>query len=230
VALRGKSWSATPPVANQEALAAGAKFTGQLEALTAEPTVTHMVLLIPSIKALILCTSADVEEGKIINTNEGLIKVKFLGCQFRQQLGEKEGEEIKSCPINAGAGIVATAKFLPKLHEIAAGVNELFLLFEGDPTTSAIATLKLGAECAFGASVDITGSVVALVKEGNVQQITKLITFSEAIQKLFQIRNEKGEFVEGDRLLFGTAEAFIDGNATASLIGLNHQNLNWSTV
>src|SRR4051812_25039892 len=62
--VAGKILVGNPPVATQEALATNAQFTGQLEALTTEPTVTHMVLLIPSIKALILCTSADVEEGK----------------------------------------------------------------------------------------------------------------------------------------------------------------------
>jgi hypothetical protein len=226
-----------------EALATGATFTGQIESLTGTSPV-HMVLLIPGIKANILCAGSDVIEGKLISTNEGLLKFKYLGCVYRQRIGAKEeeegkeGAEIKTCTITdsegKAGGIIVTTVFLPKLHEVSPGVSELYVLFEGEPIkgggTEALATVKTtGAECPLPASAAITGSVVGLVKNGNIEEVTKLVSFTDAIQLLFQIRNEKNEFVQGDRLLFGANEAILDGNVTASLTGI-HVGITWSVI
>ena len=60
-----------------------------------------------------------------------------------------------------------------------------------------------------------------------MEQSTKLITFSEPIQRLFQERDAGDHFMAGDQLLFGANEAFVDGNATLSLGG-THTNIPWS--
>lgn len=203
-------------------------FTGQLEALTGAPTIVHLVFLIPGLSLDLLCTSMDIEEGKILTESEALLKAKLLGCVWVSLLEGKE-TELKSCKIKGNA-ITIAVKLLPKLHEDGLGNVELYLLFEGDQAASKVGTIENeGEECALGAAIPIAGSAVALVKEGSVEQITKLYSFSEAVQLLFQERNKEGAFVAGDRLLVANSEAFLDGNVTLSLTG-THVNKTWSVV
>lgn len=214
-------------VEGSTALAVNTTFAGQLEALTGKTTV-HMVLLIPERHLIILCVSADTEEGKILAEDEALLKVKFLGCTIIL-LAEGKEEELAGCKLKENA-LTLTTKILPKLHEVAKGEIELYLLFEGDPAASPLGKGEYeGKECATLPEAVITGSAVALVKEGNMEQLTKLFTFSEEIQLLFQERDKEGKFVAGDRLLFGGFEAFLEGNATVTLTG-SHINKKWSII
>lgn len=228
----------------QEGLATNATFTGQIERLVQPTGAVHMVLLVGT-NISILCGSTDVLEGKLISTNEGLLKFRYLGCVYRQQIGlkeeeeGKEGKELAGCTVEESegkgkGGILVTTVFLPKKHEIAAGVFELFVLFEGEPNKEGgkepLATVYVGGteECVLKHGlVAITGSVVGL-QNGNLEEPTKLVSFNDAIQLLFQIRNAKNEFTEGDRLLYGTTEAILDGNITTSLTGVNHTGVAWA--
>ncbi len=208
-------------------LAVNRTFTGQLEQLTGKSTV-HLVFLIPALSLDLLCTSMDIEEGKILTESEALLKAKLLGCTWVSLLGEKE-TELKSCAIK-GKAITIAVKLLPKLHEDGLGNVELYLLFEGDQAGGKVATVEVeGEECALGQAIPISGSAVALVKEGSVEQVTKLYTFSEEIQLLFQERTKEGAFVAGDKLTVANSEAFLDGNVTLSLTG-THVNKTWSVV
>jgi len=80
-------------------------------------------------------------------------------------VGEKE-EEVKGCKIPAGT-IVATALFLPKLHQSDGVVVDLYLLFEGDPAKSTIATVEFesGKGCALplksGYSRNVTQATIS---------------------------------------------------------------------
>jgi hypothetical protein len=207
------------------ALSIGRTFTGQLEQLTDKTTV-HLVFLIPSANLDLLCTSMDIEEGKILSETEALLKAKLLGCAWINLIEGKE-TELTACQI-AGKAITIAVKILPRLHDDGLGNVELYLLFEGDSTNN-IGTIKNeGEECALGPNAQIEGSAVALVKEGSVEQVTKLYSFSEAIQLLFQER-VGGAFVAGDQLKVLNSEAFLDGNVTVSLTG-SHVNKKWSVI
>jgi hypothetical protein len=211
-------------VEGQFTLSTGRTFTGQLEQLTGKATV-HFVYAVPALNVALLCTSADVEEGKILSPFEALVKLKLLGCTVVQtnEKGE-ETEELKSCKPKNGT-VIFWLYLLPRLHE-----NELFILTDGDLQNekgeSIIGTLEYGEECALGENVPITGSIVGQVKEGSVEQVTKLFEFSDLITFLFQQRSG-GMYVAGDRLRFGANEAFPRGNLTLSLTG-SHINKKWS--
>src|SRR5215475_3974929 len=56
-------------VEGQPSLSTGATFAGQLEQLTGKTTV-HFVFAIPTSSVIYLCTSLDVEEGKILSQFE----------------------------------------------------------------------------------------------------------------------------------------------------------------
>jgi hypothetical protein len=208
------------------ALAVNATFAGQLEGLTPNEPV-HMVLRVPDLFVLILCVSADTEEGKILAEDEALVKVKFLGCTVISLIEEEE-KELSSCKLKENA-LVITTKILPKIHENDKSEAELYLLFEGDPVNTALGKVEYaGKECALSEAI-LSGSAVALVKEGSTEQLTKLLTFSEDTQLLFQERNKEGKFVAGDRLLFGNLEAYLSGSATVTLTG-SHINKKWSLI
>jgi hypothetical protein len=214
-------------VEGSTALAVNTTFAGQLEALTGKTTV-HMVLWVPEQRLVILCVSADTEEGKILGEEEALVKVKFLGCEIKLLVEGKE--EPSGCKFKENA-LTLTTKILPKVHENQKeGVAELYLLFEGDPAGAALGEGEyVGEGCGALPEAHITGSAVALIKEGSTEQLTKLFTFSETIQLLFQERNKENKFVAGDRLLFGGFDAYLEGNATLSLTG-THINKKWSVI
>jgi hypothetical protein len=83
-------------------------------------------------------------------------------------------------------------------------------------------TISFAETCAIGEEVDLKGSVVGLVDNGN-EAVEHLITFSEAIQKLFQVSGQ------GDKLLFGNAEAFVTGSGIA-VLDLEHIGKNWGVI
>lgn len=171
----------------------------------------------------------DITEGKILTDSEALLKAKLLGCVVLVFVGEEEKEEeSKVCSV-AGKAIEITVKLLPKLHQSDGGVVDLYLLFEGDAASEWGETEIEGELCPFAeAEIPIAGSAVAKVKEGSVEQITKLYTFAEDVQLLFQERKD-GQFVAGDRLFVMGQEAYVEGNVTVSLTGSHILN-NWSII
>ncbi len=191
------------------ALSVGVTFTGEQEGAGK--------LKVPGRNLTILCQKGDVQEGKVLKENEALGKVLFLECTANN-LADTEPLPCTTHSTGQENGkILATAIILPKLHE-----TELYLLFEPDgPAGTFFTTIELlGAECPLPIKNNISGSVVALVDNGN-EALTHLITFSEAIQKLFQV----GE--AGDHLKFGTFESYIEASANVTLNG-THVNKKWS--
>lgn len=197
------------------ALSVNRTFTGQLEALTGSSTV-HIAFLVPALNMTLLCASMDITEGRILSETEALLEAELLGCVVLILVEGKESES-KTCQVNENA-IEIAVKLLPKLHE-----GELYLLFEGDQSSEVGTVLIEGAKCTLPEEFVISGSAVALVKEGSVEQVTKLYTFSEPIQLLFQVGGV------GDKLFVGGSEAFIDGNVTVSLTG-SHILTPWSVI
>jgi hypothetical protein len=174
-------------------------------------------LLVPGRNLTILCQKGDVQEGKILKENEALAKVLFLECTAHN-LADTEALPCTTHSTGQETGkILVTATVLPKLHE-----SEQFLLFEPDgPAGTLFTTIELlGAECPLPIKNNISSSVVALVDNAN-EAVQHLITFSEAIQKLFEV----GE--AGDHLKFGTFESYIDASAIVALIG-SHEGKVWS--
>jgi len=168
----------------------------------------------------------DVEEGKILSQFEALAKLRLLGCAVFQ--ANEKGEETKELPACKPKDneYIFSVIILPRLHE-----SELFLLFEGDQQNAKgetiIGTIEFGEECSLGESLLIRGEFVGRVNEGSVEQVTKLVEFSDLITSLFQERSG-GIFVSGDRLRFGNTEEFPRGNLTLSLTGTQHIGKKWS--
>ncbi len=220
-------------VEGSTALSVSRTFTGAQEG-------SHGLLLVEGRNLTILCSTGKLLEGKVLTESEALVKVLFEGCttwEFNLSktipcvVAEKEEEPAGSEKFVGKEMITATALILPKLHEVSAGVSELYLLFEGDPATAAFTKFILGGkECPLPKNTEVKGSVVALVTEGSTEQVQKLLTFSDPIQLLFQKRDAgTNKFLEGDRLLYGTFESFIDGSATAELTG-SHVGKLWSVI
>ena len=182
---------------------------------TLEGTGLAGILLIGSKNAYVSCTTGDVK-GKGLAANEVLVEVTFLGCKA---FTDTTKAELKACPVLGEPGkeeIKAIGIALPKLHG-----GELFVLFENEPG-QLFAEIKFGPECGIGVKVKISGSVVALVDNGN-STIDHLLTFSEPIQKLFQVG------AAGDHLLYGAAESYITGEAHVHLTGI-HTGCTWAVL
>lgn len=182
-------------------LVAGTEFAG---------TSLHGILLIGLKNAYILCPDGEIK-GKGLSASEILVEVLYLSCKA---FSDSTKAELGACPIlgePTKEDIKATAIGLARLHENAAHEVELYVLFEGEPDGLGgrlpIAVVLFGPECGIGVKVKITGSVVALVDNGNAA-VDHLITFSDAIQLLFQVNGV------GDKLLYGANEAFIAGPST----------------
>jgi hypothetical protein len=195
------------------------------EALATEVPIVGAVLasklLIASKNAYIECIGGTIKAGsKIKNSSEALAVVLFEGCATFE---DKTKAVIAACDIlgepTSTGKIEAIGVALPKLHE-----GELYVLFEPEPERS-FATIKFGEECGIGVKVNISGSFVGKVDNGN-EASDHLISFTEAIQKLFQFNGV------GDKILYGSAEAFVEGVVHLSLGGENpaHKGKNWSVV
>lgn len=170
-------------------------------------TVGPGKLLVEGRKLEIKCTKGEVLEGKFLNESEALAKVVFEGCKA---FVHKTGEPITTCIIKDKVlgleKIKALGIGIAKKHE-----NNPYVLFKQDGEEPfAIIEFEAGKGCALPLVNKVTGSVVA---ESSAAAIEPTLTFNEGVQKLFQVGTE------GDKLLFGTFEAFVEGKATLKLTG-----------
>ena len=180
-------------------------------------------LIIPKKNAYVECKKGKVTTGTGISETEVLAVVRFEECKTFEL---STGNALTFCPVLGEPSketIDATAIALPKLHE-----SKLFILFEPE-VGKLFAEIKFGAECGIGVKVKIGGTGVVAEVDNGLSQNIHTITFSEAIQRLFQKRNAKDEFEAGDQLLYGAVEAFLVGSATVELAG-THINRPWSVV
>lgn len=192
--------------------------------LVAGTTITgtglHGILLIASKNAYILCETGDVVEAKGLSLTEVLAVVRFLKCVARNHT---TNALLAACPVEGENAlgekgtIDANALGIAKLHE-----GKSFVLFVGHGPEQLFATVKFGPECGIGVKVKVSGSVVAEV-DNNESKTEHLLTFSEAIQKLFQVNGV------GDKLSYGSAESFVNGVAHVTLSGA-HTSCTWAVV
>jgi hypothetical protein len=216
----GKAGSFT--VLGSGPLAVGTKFTGKLKALTGTE-LTHSVLLVPGRSIQILCSAAHVTEGKIISTTEALAVLEYLECLTFNN----GGEHIVNCkiddptnPLIQDRTILVKALILPKLHEdLATKTQKLYVLIEPDGEFLVAFLYEKGKGCALPHETFLQGSIIAEAKE--LEEGKKwLLTLNEAIQKLFLVNlGGTPPVIHGDRLLFGTFDAYIDANAMVELTG-----------
>jgi hypothetical protein len=168
-------------------------------------------LLVPGRNLTIECKKGEVLEGKLVSTTEATGTVLFKECAAL--VLSKETEEVAGCIVTNGKDITANAVVLAKLHG-----GELFLLFEPAPG-KIFTTLEFesGKGCALPLKNEVKGTLAAL-DDKPIEEVTHLILFSQSIQKLL-----------GDKLLFGTFESFVDGDADLSLLG-THLGCKWSVL
>ncbi len=191
-------------VLGSSALVAGATFGG---------TALHGILLIGTKNAYILCTEGHIT-GKGLSASEILVEVLYLGCEA---FNDTTKALLAACPIE-NKDIKATAIGKAKLHE-----GKPYILFESEKEKVFAEVKFTGGECGIGVTVKVSGSVVAEVDNLNAAA-DHLITFSEAIQKLFQVSGV------GDKLLYGAAEAFIAGPSAAVPTTVAHVKLTGTHV
>lgn len=194
-------------VEGSSALVIGAKFVGVQEGAGK--------LLIAAKNAFVECKKGKVTSGEGVSESEVKAVVLFEECATFED--KSPFNALTACNVigePASTGKVE-AKGVGKaiLHE-----GKLYVLLSGAP----FATIKFGPECGIGVKVEVKGSVVAEVDNGE-EKLTHLLTFSEAIQKLFQVGGV------GDKLLYGASEAFINASATVELTE-KHAGKVWSVV
>ncbi len=185
-------------VLGSSALVAGTTFSG---------TLLHFIKLVGSKNAYILCTEGHIT-GKGISESEILFEILLLGCKA---FNDTTKAELTACPVEETK---FTGIGKAKLHE-----GKLYILFQNE-NEKVFEEDIFGPECGIGIKVKLTGSFVGEVDNGNAAN-DHLITFSEAIQKLFQVNGV------GDKLLYGNAEAFIIGVAHLHPTGA-HPNCTWA--
>lgn len=174
-------------------------------------------LLVAGRNLYIECFNTVLQNLKFLSDTEGLVSLLFQGCK---PFVHKTGAPVEGCSLPSEQ-FTATARFLAKKHE-----SKPYFLFEADPpaTSLGIIEFKSGTGCPLPLKNELKGSVVAEASAG--EQKIQLLTFSEAIQKLFQVG-----FLSpvGDKLSFGTFEAFLNGSWTMSLLG-THGNCTFGIV
>lgn len=186
-------------ILESSALVAGAELTG---------TLLDSVKLAPSKNFYILCSSGDIT-GKGLSATEILFTILLLGCKTFNDLTKAE---LLACPIlgvPSKEEITFTGIGKAKLHEGA-----LFIFFDTEKEKP-FEEIKFGEECILGTKVKLAGTLAALVDNGN-SAVDHLLIFSEPIQKLL-----------GGKILFGTAEQFLIGEAHVHLTG-THTNCAWA--
>lgn len=207
-------------------------------------------LLIPAKNAEIACENAFLETGAFIeneyeNWKTGVMKkgghghgtVLFLNCKVWEINAAAElVKELTACT-NALPALAAeptnhhiTAKglLLLKRHEGSTYVvaeplvNSKAGAEANEKLTSAFTTLKFGGTCSLPETVNITGGVVAKASAtDSVTQVLNVDTFSAA--------GKTEQTLLGAKLKFGASEAFIQGEAKATLSGAG-AGLNWGAM
>jgi hypothetical protein len=170
-------------------------------------------LLVPG-RVDILCTSGTAT-GEFHNESDVLVEATFSGCTPWQPVTVLGASHVTKVACTVAQPIVAKALGKPRLHnggkyvllEGTAGANQLFA-----------SVLLEGPECPLTKHNEVKGSVVAQIDNSDTTEPTLL--FSHTIQKLFQIGT-----TEGDRLKFGTLEAYVDGEAKGKLTDAAHVGL-----
>ncbi len=134
--------------------------------------------------------------------SNGAILITRIHLACKALNSAKETEEISGCNIAHEKTITEKALLLPRKHE-----GKPYVLGEQE-TGQLFTTIEFesGKGCALPLKNEVKGTFGAQASEGEV--VKQTLTFSEAIQKLL-----------GDKLLFGTFEAFEDASLTIELTG-----------
>jgi hypothetical protein len=154
-------------------------------------------------KVEILCTEIKFVGAKLHESGRGTGKVHVEGC-----ITKLNGTVAAACkPKSPGAslGLIETnaLELLIKLHELSLGVKDGVL--EVKPAVAGLfLTLELGASCAIGNKINISG--VGFMKDCQNEGLV------DKVEHLF----EEGPL---SALLFGANPATIDGSAWAFLAG-----------
>lgn len=167
-------------------------------------------ILVPARNMDIKCTHGHVTEGKFLNNDtEALVSLLFLGCK---PFEHKSTVLIPNCFIedvlnSLDQRILATAIGLPRKH-----ANKLFVLFDPDGVKFiGEVRFEAGQGCVLPNANQLTGNPIGELLPN--EPIEQLVTFSEAIQKLFQVGDT------GDRFKFGLFEAYLTGSYKLRLTG-----------
>jgi hypothetical protein len=168
------------------------------------------VFLIPNAGIEIYCGAGITEEGKLLSSNEGLVKFLYGACDVY----EHNGAAKVPCEIIPNKQFGLKAKFLPILHG-----GKLFVLFEPDGgSTFGDVTFKNNGLCPLELLYSISGSFSAEVESG--EKVVRLLELTEKIQKL-----------TGDVAKFGAYEMFFKfpSGWIFELTGL-HLDCQWGIV
>jgi hypothetical protein len=178
-------------------------------------------LLVPGRGFDILC-EVGIVKGEFASESEaheifGVPAAQFSKCTTWVNVvpGLEHKEKIPCTvaePIQVTQGIA-----LPKKHESAP-----YVLLE-EKGGVAFTTIKFVKDeiCPLPLSNTVTGSTVGkVINSGTVQPS---IEFNEKIQKLFQSRDPKtGKFISGDKLNYGTFDAYVDAFFLVRLTDAEH--------
>jgi len=153
----------------------------------------------------ILCTEIKIKAGLLHLLGRLTGKIHLEGC-----ITKKNGVEEAACkPKTPGAnlGLIETEKLegLLKLHTLSPTVKDDVLQLLPENAKNVYLPLELGATCAFGNKVDVTGTL--FLKDGQ----NKLL--SEEVKHLFE------EFPPLTKLLFGANPMTMDGSFWTLLEG-----------
>jgi hypothetical protein len=176
---------------------------------TATPTGT-LTLTVPGLLRL-TCTTLKIKDGTIkVGTDENSAEsLIFGGCS----VDGPSGEALPGCTVkNVGgtAGTIATSSLTSTLVNVG---EEGYITFK--PTGTNFVEIRVeGSPCAPEGTYKVTGTAATTIEspKPGVLQTTASIVASEAVQK-----------AAGDKLLFGTREAFLDAT-----VGLHlESDKNW---
>lgn len=179
---------------NEELLTKSETVGGELEDWTVSS------LLIPSINYAIRCHSLEMANGTILplssNRSFGHASILYLGCLV---FTHKTLEALTKCTIGEGGDITAAVLF-HVVREKANGTSYV-LIEPANGLSQAYTIIPFGPLCGALAEEEIavTGSLVGEVLTKSAVKI-RAQEAPEGIQLLF-----------GDKLKFGTAQAFFDG-------------------
>lgn len=168
------------------------------------------IFLIQNAGIEIACGAGIAEEGKLLSSTEGLVKLLYGACDVY----EHHTNNKVPCEIIPNKQFGLKTKFLPILHG-----GKLFVLFEPDGgSTFGEVTFKNNGICPLELLYSISGSFSAEVEGG--EKVLRLLELNEAIQKL-----------TGDVAKFGAYEMFFKfpSGWVFELTGL-HMGCPWGIV